>query len=409
MLRNEAAWHRQGMISEAVGPAGRAVSLFCGAGGFCAGVQMAGFSIACAVENDEASIKTHEANFHGVQMFASDIAKFLRGNEARSAPEEAVMAQPVALVFGGPPCQGFSQIGPRNPDDPRNQLYRQFVRVVGELRPAAFIMENVPNMLSMDGGAYRKRIVRAFKARGYARQAILDLKASDYGVPQERRRIFVVGVRDDIALSGDLQLQCEAQLKMHEIGHTVSVWQAISDLPAAVSADDSPLEYPQLGRGRPAAFKNLVRLDLSSPLIDAKAKLEQLGGPVALHNHHTKGMEIRRRRIVSLMKPGMTGSCLPRELWKGVRSHKWRRLSPDKPSYTILAQMARDLSEWIHPFEDRWITVREAARLQSFHDGFRFVGSEYQQLRQVGNAVPPLLGYAVASSVRQVLAEARTV
>jgi DNA (cytosine-5)-methyltransferase 1 len=150
-----------------------------------------------------------------------------------------------------------------------------------------------------------------------------------------------------------------------------------------------------------------VRLDLDSALLDANKKQAQLGGPLALHNHHTKGMETRRRSIVSLIKPGMTGSCLPRDLWKGVRSHKWRRLNPDKPSYTILAQMARDLSEWIHPYEHRWITVREAARLQSFHDGFRFLGSEYQQLKQVGNAVPPLLGYVVASAVRHVLSEAQ--
>ena len=122
-----------------------------------------------------------------------------------------------------------------------------------------------------------------------------------------------------------------------------------------------------------------------------------------LHNHHTKGMESRRREIVALINPGMNGAALPKELWKGVRGHKWRRLSPDKPSYTILAQMSRDLSEWIHPVENRWITVREAARLQSFHDGFVFHGSEYQQLKQVGNAVPPFLGFAIASAVKGLL------
>ncbi len=386
---------------------GRAVSLFCGAGGFCAGVQMAGFGIACAVENDESAVETHKANFLGVQMFASDIAKFLRGGASSSPPEDAARSRPVDLVFGGPPCQGFSQIGPRNPDDPRNKLYRHFVRVVRVLRPAAFIMENVPNMLSMEGGAFRSRIVKSFGRAGYKRSAVLDLLASDFGVPQERRRIFIVGIRDDVKFSGNLLDACQSHLSSFRVAEPVSVWQAISDLPSAVSVDDSPLDYPQLGRGRPSMFRSHVRLDLDGPLLNARQK-QQLVGELALHNHHTKGMESRRRSIVSMIMPGMTGSCLPKSLWKGVRSHKWRRLNPDKPSHTILAQMARDLSEWIHPYEDRWITVREAARLQSFHDGFRFLGSEYQQLKQIGNAVPPLLGYSIASAVRGVLGEAQT-
>jgi DNA (cytosine-5)-methyltransferase 1 len=120
-------------------------------------------------------------------------------------------------------------------------------------------------------------------------------------------------------------------------------------------------------------------------------------------NHHTKGIEKRRQRIVKALKPGAAGDSLPKSLWDGSRPYKWRRLHPDEPSYTILAQMQRDLSEWIHPKHDRWITVREAARLQSFHDGFVFVGSECQQLKQVGNAVPPLLGHAVAAAARKLL------
>src|SRR6202008_1329790 len=99
---------------------------------------------------------------------------------------------------------------------------------------------------------------------------------------------------------------------------------------------------------------------------------------------------------------------LPASLWNGTRGHKWRRLDPARPSYTILAQMHRDLSEWIHPQHDRWITVREAARLQSFHDGFLFLGSELQQLKQVGNAVPPLMAHAVARASKQFLQHVRS-
>jgi DNA (cytosine-5)-methyltransferase 1 len=145
-----------------------------------------------------------------------------------------------------------------------------------------------------------------------------------------------------------------------------------------------------------------MRLDCESPLISKQWKSAHLDDGPLLHNHHTKGIETRRKRIVSA-KPGMCGDSLPSSLWNGIRPHKWRRLHPDQPSYTILAQMQRDLSEWIHPKHDRWITVREAARLQSFHDGFVFLGSERQQLKQVGNAVPPLLGYAVANAVKKSL------
>lgn len=385
----------------------RAVSLFCGAGGFCAGVQMAGYGITCAVETDPDAVRTHEANFPGVSLFAGDIANFLNRKPISTAAEQAASEEPIELVFGGPPCQGFSQIGPRNPADPRNQLYRQFVRVVKRLQPSAFIMENVPNMLSMDGGRFRNKILLAFKRAGFARAAVLDLVASDYGVPQERRRIFVVGVRDSIALEGRPETLCQQYLATYRTSKSVSVWQAISDLPVGVSTDDGPLAYPTAPKGRPSSYQALMRLDRDGALLSAEAKRAQLGEQLALYNHHTKGMEGRRQKIVSMIGPGMTGACLPREVWKGVRSHKWRRLNPDKPSYTILAQMSRDLSEWIHPYENRWITVREAARLQSFHDGFIFCGSEYQQLKQVGNAVPPLLGYAVASAVRHLLAFSR--
>lgn len=119
--------------------------------------------------------------------------------------------------------------------------------------------------------------------------------------------------------------------------------------------------------------------------------------------HLYKGIESRRQRIIQAIKPGMRGDSLPTQLWNGTRAHKWRRLHPHRPSYTILAHMHRDLSEWIHPEYDRWITVREAARLQSFHDGFVFHGSELQQLKQVGNAVPPLMALAIARAAAQLL------
>jgi DNA (cytosine-5)-methyltransferase 1 len=116
-----------------------------------------------------------------------------------------------------------------------------------------------------------------------------------------------------------------------------------------------------------------------------------------LYNHHTKEIQERRKALIALLKPGAKGDSLPKDVWNGLRPEKWRRLPIDKPAYTILAQMHRDLSEWVHPKFERWITVREAARLQSFHDGFVFHSSEWQMLKQIGNAVPPLMARALAT------------
>lgn len=384
----------------------RAISLFCGAGGFCEGVRLAGFSIAAAVDADRDACRTHRANFPEVALFEGDVGEFLVKPRDGVPGATALRSDGVDLVFGGPPCQGFSQIGPRSPDDPRNELYKEFARVVETLQPRAFAMENVPNVLAMDDGRFKRLILARFAKAGYSRTAVFDLVASAFGVPQQRRRVFFVGVRDGLALPRDPDEIYRKALDEYRSERCITVHQALSDLPAKVSLDDGPLPYPSR-RGRYSDFQRMMRLDCDTRLLNAALKTARLGGRIELHNHHTKGMEERRKKIVALIRPGMTGSNLPASLWRGIRSHKWRRLHPGRPSYTILAQMSRDLSEWIHPTENRWITVREAARLQSFHDGFVFHGSEYQQLKQVGNAVPPLLGFAVAGALKRILSPPR--
>ncbi len=385
----------------------KAVSLFSGAGGFCEGVRLAGFKVVCAVESDKPACQTHSANFAGVALFEGDIARFLR-DERPGIPGRAELGKKrIDLVYGGPPCQGFSQIGPRDLNDPRNRLYKEFVRVVRALQPSMFIMENVPNMFAMENGHFRTKILGSFRRAGYARIAAVPLLASDFGVPQHRRRVFVFGIKDGLRLNGDLASTVEALIGKLKTEQPVSVREAISDLPKRVSGDDGPLAYPSRRKRKYSAFQRLMRLDCNTALLPA-ARKRGPGKINDLNNHHTKGMEARRKKIVRAIAPGGTGESLPKTLWKGIRGHKWRRLDPDKPSYTILAQMHRDLSEWIHPTHDRWITVREAARLQSFHDGFIFHGSECQQLKQVGNAVPPILALAVARAAKQLLASAKS-
>jgi DNA (cytosine-5)-methyltransferase 1 len=146
-----------------------------------------------------------------------------------------------------------------------------------------------------------------------------------------------------------------------------------------------------------SAFQADMRLDRDGAHYLSAFKTGMAGGTRKLHNHHTKEIQERRADLISHLAPGAKGDSLPKEIWDGLRPEKWRRLDPGKPAYTILAQMHRDLSEWVHPKEPRWITVREAARLQSFHDGFVFKSSEWQMLKQIGNAVPPLLGRGMGS------------
>jgi DNA (cytosine-5)-methyltransferase 1 len=388
----------------------KAVSLFAGAGGFCDGVRLAGFKVICAVESDRYACQTHAANFKNVALFEGDIRRFLRDEREGVPSKSNLVKHGIDLVYGGPPCQGFSIIGPRDHDDPRNDLYKQFVRVVRELKPSIFIMENVPNMVAMKSGHFKSKILSAFRRAGYKRTAILPLISSDFGVPQHRRRVFIFGLRDDLPCRGDLQQKLSKLIAKEIAPRSVTVGEAISDLPAKVSAENKPLKYPTKPRKPLSAYQKLMRLDCSTPMLSRDRKRSAIEEG-ELHNHHTKGMEALRKKIVRKIEPGGTGAGLSKRLWKGIRGHKWRRLDPEQPSYTILAQMHRDMSEWIHPKHQRWITVREAARLQSFHDGFVFEGSECQQLKQVGNAVPPLLARAVGRAakglLRSVSADAR--
>lgn len=355
---------------------------------------MAGWQVVAAVESDAQACKTHAANFPEVMLHGSEIASFLKGSGNRSGQGEDPL-EAIDVVYGGPPCQGFSQIGPRDLSDPRNTLYMEFVRICRTVRARSFVMENVPNMVTMGNGHFRTKILSAFASAGYRRTAIVPVLASEFGVPQDRRRVFIFGLRDDLGFDGDFAQEAAALLEKQKIAAKVTVRQALFDLPADVAVDDGVMPYPRSEMVDLSNYQKLMRLDFDQPLLTSKQKRQRLAQD-ELFNHHTKGIQERRKAILKAIKPGARGDSLPKELWNGTRGHKWRRLDPDKPSYTILAQMHRDLSEWIHPTYDRWITVREAARLQSFHDGFVFHGSEWQQLKQVGNAVPPLVGLTVA-------------
>jgi DNA (cytosine-5)-methyltransferase 1 len=382
----------------------RAVSLFSGCGGFCEGVRLAGFDVKAAVELDRFAVETYRHNFPEVPLFADDIHHFLdqRSYEWQEAEQRFAGVCPgeVDLLFGGPPCQGYSQIGTRILDDPRNDLYRQYVRVLTTLRPRVFLMENVPNMVLLAKGRFKREVLEAFTDSGYANCGVTVAAASDFGVPQLRRRAIFFGVRDDEELAMDA-MELFAKMLEQERQTPATVREAIGDLPRETAIHYEDLPYPPVSAASDVLRE--LRLDHDGRWYAADYKKRVAGGVLRLHNHHTKEIQDRRSRLIALLKPGAKADSLPREVWNGARPEKWRRLHPDRPAYTILAQMHRDLSEWVHPDHPRWITVREAARLQSFHDGFIFKSSEWQMLKQIGNAVPPLLARALASAAEGVL------
>ena len=385
-----------------------ALSLFSGCGGFCEGAKLAGFDVVGAVEHDRFAVQTYAHNFPEVPLFADDVHAFMNPEDPRWTTEEAkrfdgVVPGELDLVFGGPPCQGFSQIGPRSLGDPRNQLYLEFLRVVRATRPRVVLMENVPNMLWLSRGVFKHEILKAFRRTGYGNVDVRVVAADDFGVPQNRERAIFFAVRDDLGGPSAGDLLDNVLASQRQAGMTV--WDAIGDLPEKVAEGYETLSYPRTKRSNPIV--NEMRLDRQGQWYTKHQKLSA-SGSLVLHNHHTKEIQDRRRNLISFLKPGLKADSLPKEIWDGRRPEKWRRFHPDRPAHTLLAQMHRDLSEWVHPTFDRWITVREAARLQSFHDGFVFRSSEWQMLKQIGNAVPPLLGRAVAMVAQEALSQANT-
>jgi DNA (cytosine-5)-methyltransferase 1 len=277
------------------------------------------------------------------------------------------------------------------------------------LKPRIFIMENVPNLLRMERGHFRDAILNHFRSIGYRNTTFVKVSAADFGVPQTRERVFFFGTRNSLKLRSDIRQIADAALEKLLVQRPVVVRDAIGDLPGVVVQSGRTMAYPLPPEAGLTAYQMMMRLDASGGLYKKatkRARAAAPGGKLLLHNHHTKEMLAERAHLISFLRPGAKADSLPKHIWNGARPEKWRRLHPDLPSYTILAQMHRDLSEWVHPEFERWISVREAARLQSFHDGFIFKSSEVQMLKQIGNAVPPLLGHAAACMARAILIEA---
>ena len=331
------------------------IDLFCGCGGLSLGFEQAGYNVLLGIDNWEDALVTFRANHRNGETLCADL---MRLNPADVS--EKIGNQEVDLIIGGPPCQGFSVAGKRIIDDDRNKLYKSFVKMVGYFKPKAFVLENVPNILTIGDGIIKREIIADFEALGY-KVVNKVLLASDYGVPQNRRRAIFVGL-----LGGE-----EFEYPRPTIIQRVTTEQALSDLPENSLHDGD--KYP------------------IKPLSEYQKTIRE--GSKGVYNHDITIHTEQTRRIIAMVPDGGNYKSLPEELQQTRKVHiAWTRLNSNAPSITI----DTGHNHHFHYKYNRVPTVRESARLQSFPDTFIFIGGKGSQLRQVGNAVPPLMAKAIA-------------
>ena len=377
-----------------------AIDLFCGAGGLSQGFRQGGFDIRLGVDADEDACATYRLNQPGAKALVAD----LRELSAADLLAEAGLNE-VEVVLGGPSCQGFSTHGRRNgwvrPDDSRNFLYREYARIVEELQPLYFVMENVPGLLYYDNGRFWERIRRRFARAGYRINHEL-LLAADYGIPQLRRRLLIVGTRLPGAFAFPQRTHVGALRRDHRelwekrrlaqwphLAPHVGVWEAISDLP----------ELGAGGGGDCARYGGLAETEF---------QLRARRGSHWLYDHQAARISEGHRLQIEQVPEGGTWRDIPLRLlpqrFARIRrtdsTTLFGRLERAYPAYTITTQFNNVTTGcYTHPLQHRALSAREGARIQTFPDRYRFLGSLDSKCRQIGNAVPPLLAEVVAHAV----------
>ena len=355
------------------------IDLFCGCGGFSQGFTKAGFNIALGIDMWEDAVVTYLHNHPQAKAINEDITKV---TPERLLKEAGLQSNEVDVIIGGPPCQGFSISGKRLIDDPRNKLYKSFVEMVQIIQPKMFVMENVPGLLSMAKGAVKNQIIEDFSSAGY-KVVTKILTASDYGVPQARRRVFFVGINPKkIKNTEEFSFPSPTHGDSENLIPYVTCRDALSDLDF-ISEEE--------------ALPEKISYELE-PQSDYQKKMRENSD--ALLNHvatiHTK----KTREIIAMVPDGENYKSLPEELWQTRKVHiAWTRMNSNKPCFTI----DTGHNHHFHYRANRVPTVRESARIQSFPDDFEFIGIKTSQLKQVGNAVPPLLAEAIANEVKTVI------
>jgi DNA (cytosine-5)-methyltransferase 1 len=362
------------------------VDLFAGAGGMSLGFQTAGFDVLAAVEYDPVHAAIHEFNFPDCATICRSVAD-IDGKYIRSHSQ--IEDLDIDVVFGGAPCQGFSMIGKRALDDPRNHLVNHFVRLVTELRPKFFVFENVKGLTVGEHKQFLHQVIEEFKSRGYKVESEYQvLNAANYGVPQDRQRLFLLGSRRGMPLPRYPEETHSPEALLPGLcSATPTVWDALGDLPEADKFEELlERDWVFAEFGKPSAYAVSLRTGGSG-----QSGLELLTS--SLRTVHTRLSQRRFRETPQ-------GAVEP--------VSRFLKLDPDGICNTIRAGTASDHGAFtsprpIHPYSPRCITVREAARLHSYPDWFRFHATKWHGFRQIGNSVPPLLAQAVASKIAEEL------
>ena len=336
------------------------MDLFCGCGGLSLGFEIAGYDVKLAIDNWEDALVTYHKNHKGTKTLNSDLL-----NLNPKIVEQECDIHDIDIIIGGPPCQGFSVAGKRIIDDDRNKLYKSFVRFVEYFKPKAFVMENVPNILSIGDGAVKEAILKDFTELGY-KVSYKVLTASDYGTPQNRRRAIFVGFHNGNVF----------EFPEKSVEKPVTTYEALSDLPEN-SVEDGK-KYPCL------------------PMSEYQKKMRL--GTDKLYNHQITVHTPETQRVIAMVPDGGNYKNLPKDMWSLRKVHiAWTRMNSQKPCFTIDTGHRHHF----HYRYNRIPTVRESARIQSFPDSFVFHGSKTSQYKQVGNAVPPLMSFAIAIQLKQ--------
>ena len=382
------------------------VDIFCGSGGLSEGFHQAGFSLALAADFDETALRTFRFNIPHKQDSVLNIDL----NENWKEVVGCLKGQRVDIICGGPPCQGFSIIGRAKRgtleerkygfiDDPRNHLFKSFVNIVKKVSPPVFLMENVSAVRSARN--YEELITSSFRDCGYRVESHI-LNAADFGVPQDRNRIFFMGFKNELNICPE-----DVFKKVYLLGRQEPEFflkDALEGLPSVKPISSKNAAY--LEKREHGRTVLPVETDCSSKFT------KYIGGdrePFCF-NHKSRFNNERDIAIFGTLKPGQDSRAesinhlMPYR--KDVFSDKYYKLSPEKKSKTILAHMKFDANSYIHPFHARPLTPREAARCQTYPDDFVFMGSISSQFRQIGNSVPCKLAKCIAEVISNELEKA---
>jgi DNA (cytosine-5)-methyltransferase 1 len=396
------------------------LDLFCGCGGFSLGMQRAGFKVLAAIDFNEEAIETFKANFKKDTLaLHKDLTKFCPTKLAAMLGVNSV-----DVIVGGPPCQGFSTVrqvdaanhGSRVRKDKRRYLYRIFLEYVAAFRPRVFVMENVLGIQSAAKGKFFTAVQSEARNLGYRIQAQVE-EAWKLGVPQKRRRQLVIGVRNDIPgyFPGELAPACrsrreEAQTSSGENQSlvtstpTVTVWDAIGDLPPlAAGAGQEECDYDLALRASHLATRTEAAKHYLESVLEISRAAKLTSHRARPHNEQDLRDFARVREGEHGGEAEARGEKMEFTYKRSCFKDRYKRQSREDFCSTIVAHLSKDGLGFIHPTQNRSLTPREAARIQSFPDWFRFPVARTHQFRIIGNAVPPLVAEAIGEELRAFL------